>query len=236
MSIWRNGRPFRGALAAVGLGLLAAACGDRRPAPDSTGPAAGGQCASRPPAPEVERAPARAAPATTNGSAAAQSQAPALEKTEHGILLHAVASEKLLPPFSRVNDATAAGGVAVQVAPRAGTEPGGLELPFDIEKAGPCLIWIRAFWGTDGEDACSNSVYLQVDGKVQIQVQDGTYRSWHWVVARFTGNPAGWIDLGTGAHRLRLENREDGIKIDQIYIIPWEANEMDRYVPQGIES
>ena len=162
--------------------------------------------------------------------------APAARVTANGILLHAAAATNMQPPFIRCADSSAAAGVGVEVPPGAGHAEGSLCLSFAVEKTGPCTVWIRAFWGTDGEDACSNSIYVQLDGRPRILVQDATYRAWHWVRARFPVSREGCAQLAAGAHRLLLESREDGIKIDQIYIVPWHPNEMECYVPQDIEQ
>jgi hypothetical protein len=215
------------------LALGLAGCRDRRAAAPVAAPEHGLSPTS----------PASAAPVTGVVSTAAAAGAPAAcpapppaRETVHGILLHAAAATNIQPPFVLAAYPSAAAGVGVAVPPGAGTAPGVLCLPYVVQKAGPYTIWIRALWGTDGEDACSNSVYVQPDGAPRVLVQDATYRAWHWVRARFPAAREGWVQLAAGAHDLRLESREDGILIDQIYIIPWHPSEMECYVPQDIEE
>jgi hypothetical protein len=199
------------------LGLAVAGCRDRHaasPAPVSP----------------------RTAPAAAAVSPAPRGDALAACVTSHGLRLHAAAATNMQPPFIRRTDPLAAGGVCLEVPPGAGHAEGTISLPFAVETTGPYTVWIRAFWGSDGEDACSNSLHLQIDGLPRILVQDATYRVWHWVRARFPASREGWVQIAAGAHRLQLGSREDGIKVDQIYCVPWHPNEMACYVPQDIEN
>ena len=141
----------------------------------------------------------------------------------------------MLAPFVRVQEATAVGGTAIAVPPKAGKAPGGLDLTFRLQKAGVYTFWFRAYWGTDGEEACSNSVFVRIDDASPVIVQDATYRAWHWVVVRLPGNRQGTLELAAGTHKIHLTNREDGILLDQILITPWHPDELRRRVPEGVE-
>jgi len=176
------------------------------------------------PAGPADLAPAGAAPVT------------GITVTAHGLLLHAAAATNRTPPFICRDDPASAGGLCVEVPPGAGYAEGSFSLSCDVDQAGPYTLWLRAFWGSDGEDACSNSIYVQLDSQPRILVQDATYRAWHWVRARFPGAREGWVQIAAGTHRLQFASREDGIKIDQIYLVPWHPNEMECYVPQEIEK
>lgn len=219
-------------VAALALALGLGGCGERRAAP--------GTVPARPSLPPQPAAAASAVAVVSNAAASSTSPAlsepPPARETAHGVLLHAAAATNIQPPFVVGSDPTAAAGVGVAVPPGAGTAVGYLGLPFSVGKAGPYTIWIRALWGTDGEDACSNSIYVQPAGAPRVLVQDATYRHWHWVRARFPASREGWVQLAAGPQNLRLESREDGIQIDQIYIVPWYSSEMECYVPQDIEE
>jgi hypothetical protein len=135
-------------------------------------------------------------------------------------------------PFELLRDESAAGGVAVTVPPKAGAKPGALLVPFTLPTAGAYSIWVRTFWSTDGDGACSDSINVVLDsGALTCMLQDGSYEVWHWLPLR----RAQAIQLTAGEHTLLFTNREDGIKFDQIFITPWNEDESARRIPQGIE-
>lgn len=187
------------------------------------------------------------APATPSGTGpvvapapgpapAAQAMAPVRVNDDGSLVLHLKAAVRVDPPFAREEDPSAAEGAAIAVPPKAGKAPGGVELRFHLPAAGVYSIWMRAFWGTDGEDACSNSLLFQLDDGRPVVVQDATYRVWHWVPVRFQGGEhPGAVELAAGPHRVLLQNREDGIKLDQVFVAPWFKDEFQRRIPQGIE-
>lgn len=153
------------------------------------------------------------------------------DESVSAIVIHAAQADVIEPPFVLVEDATAADGQALAAPPKAGDAPGAAHVAFQIPRDGVYSIWVRVFWGTDGETACSNSLSVQLDGDAPVDLQDGTYESWHWLPLRRSAG----IPLTAGAHALLFRNREDGIKFDQIFITPWHEDELARRVPQGIE-
>lgn len=118
----------------------------------------------------------------------------------------------------------ASGGKCLEIPEGAGKPPeaGGEAIyKFEAQNDGKFVLWIRSWW-TDG---CGNSLTLILDnGRPFIFGEDGTFKAWHWV----RGMKA---ELKAGAHELKIQNREDGIKIDQILF----ASDT-RYVPTGIED
>ena len=58
--------------------------------------------------------------------------------------------------------------------------------------------------------------------------QDAVYKNWHWVKA-----PRRIKDLrmGAGQQKLTIQNREDGVRIDQILL-----TRDRRFVPVGVEE
>jgi hypothetical protein len=96
---------------------------------------------------------------------------------------------------------------------------------FTLPEDGTYLMWTRAAW----HDECGNSVTIQIDDGTPFTVgQDATYKAWHWVKSP---PRLPQLTLKSGAHVLRIENREDGIKIDQVLFTTDR-----RYVPVGIET
>jgi hypothetical protein len=147
------------------------------------------------------------------------------------LVLHLAAAEEVTPPWtvSKVEDAAA--GTAVEVPPGAGKGMGTVRLAFTAPRAGRYVLWLRAFWGLDGEAGCSNSVAVLLNGASPVTVQDGTYGRWHWV-PYWRGEA---VDLRAGGNTLSIQSREDGLRLDQVLFAPWHEEEMDRRVPQGVE-
>lgn len=148
------------------------------------------------------------------------------------ICLEAEAAEVLTPPMRLISvDATnapevkeAAGGRCLEIPESAGKPPevgGDARYACQVTAAADFILWIRVWW----LDSCGNSLTVVLDdGKPFAFGQDGTYKSWHWVRGMKVYLPA-------GRHALKIENREDGVKIDQILL-----TSVPRYVPVGIES
>ena len=118
----------------------------------------------------------------------------------------------------------ASGGKCLEVKEGAGKPPdmgGEAVYRFEIKAGGMFVLWVRAWW----MDGCGNSLTLMLDnGRPFVFGEDGTFKSWHWV----RGMKA---DLKPGRHELKIQNREDGIKIDQVLL----TSDM-RYVPVGAED
>ena len=109
--------------------------------------------------------------------------------------------------------------------PAEGGTPGQAVLKFTVKKAGTYTLWCRCFW----QDGCGNSFLMQLDDQPTfIFGQDATYDVWHWVKA-----PAklSQFKLSRGDHKLVIQNREDGVRIDQVVFV----NDA-RYVPVDVED
>ncbi len=93
---------------------------------------------------------------------------------------------------------------------------------FDIAEPGTYYFWARCWWG----DSCGNSFGVKVgEGAEFLFGNNRTYKVWHWYKARVP------LKLEKGMQELRILNREDGIRIDQILITSDRA-----LVPVGIEK
>lgn len=118
----------------------------------------------------------------------------------------------------------ASGGKCLEVPEGAGKPPeagGEAIFRFEIKTGAKFILWIRAWW----MDGCGNSLTLILDnGRPFVFGEDGTFKAWHWV----RGMKA---DLQPGAHELKIQNREDGVKVDQVLF-----TSDQRYVPMGIED
>ncbi len=70
---------------------------------------------------------------------------------------------------------------------------------------------------------------MSVDGNRSFSFgQDGTFKCWHWVKGP---RRLKQLELKKGVHTLKLMNREDGVRVDQILLTTDR-----RYVPVGTEQ
>jgi hypothetical protein len=117
---------------------------------------------------------------------------------------------------------------------------GTVEIAFEAKKAGRYLLWVRAWF----DCSCGDSLFLNVDDDPPVDRNgDGTYDErppymiagsthgrWKWFALR-----KAVFELEAGPHVLRIFPREDGIKIDQVYLAEAPEGPMEPRVPQGIE-
>ncbi len=94
-----------------------------------------------------------------------------------------------------------------------------------LPSSGTYYLWCRVWWG----DECSNSLTIQIDDGTPFSFgQDSTYKSWHWVKSPPRLRQ---LKLAKGTHKLTIKNREDGVRIDQIFLTDDRGT-----VPVGIET
>ncbi len=94
---------------------------------------------------------------------------------------------------------------------------GSVVLTFRAPKDGTYYIHPRVWW-TDG---CSNSFAMSVDTSDPILLTDAVYKSWHWFEVRSDDISAGDLRafwLKKGEHTITFSNREDDVKLDQVYV------------------
>lgn len=133
---------------------------------------------------------------------------------------------------SMVKTTTTSGGVGnndyIQIPlrrPHATTETGPADdgnarYTINVPSAGVYQFWARTWW----YDACGNSFFIVVDDKPAVYIEDATYQTWHWVKG-----PK--LTLSAGQHTIRIQNREDGARMDQFMLI-----NNTQYVPTRIET
>ncbi len=71
-------------------------------------------------------------------------------------------------------------------------------------------LWARVTF----RDPDSNSFFVVLDGRLRGILADDTWAKWHW-----TALP-GVLRVPAGNHLLRIRNREDGVKLDEIRLVP----------------
>lgn len=140
------------------------------------------------------------------------------------ICLEAENADSLDAPIRLRDDAEASNGKCVEIPRKAGNPPevqGRAVYSITIENPGEYILWGRVWW----EDSCGNSLSLVMDGGNAFTFgQDSTYKYWHWV-------PGPTYTLGKGTHSLDILNREDGVRLDQVFL----TQDKD-YVPVGFEG
>lgn len=121
-------------------------------------------------------------------------------------------------------------GSVISIPEKAGNPPerceGMASYTFELPKKGAYTLWCRVWWA--GE--CSNSFTVKVNDTPSILFgEDATYKAWHWVkypISRTSPK----FNLKAGKQILKIENREDGIMVDQVIL-----SADKRFVPVDIE-
>jgi len=148
------------------------------------------------------------------------------------ICFEAESAEKIETPMCLVsNDIENISGAAISIPEGAGNPPerceGSASYTIDVPTKGEYTLWCRVWW--NGE--CSNSFMVRFNDAPPILFgEDATYKVWHWVkypISRTSPR----INLDAGKLQLKLDNREDGIMIDQIIL-----SSDKRFVPVDIEK
>ncbi|MFH1730217.1 MAG: hypothetical protein ABIF82_01020 [Planctomycetota bacterium] len=94
---------------------------------------------------------------------------------------------------------------------------GRLVLKFTVPKDGTYYVHPRVWW----KDGCGNTLGMAVDNSAPLLVTDSTYEVWHWVKLNpddFKSTAPRPFKLKKGAHTITFSNREDDVKLDQVYI------------------
>lgn len=148
------------------------------------------------------------------------------------ICFEAESAHTIEVPMCVISNATGEiSGEVISIPEGAGNPPerceGAASYTFELPTKGAYTLWCRVWW--NGE--CSNSFTAGINDNPPILFgENATYKVWHWVkypVSRTSPK----INLEAGKQTLRIENREDGIMVDQII---FSADK--RFVPVDIEK
>ena len=132
------------------------------------------------------------------------------------IVVEAESYQTIAPSMAKATSQVASGGAYIHIPlqrPHAITEgaasdTGNVQYKIDVPEAGSYIFWGRVHW----YDGCGNSFYLKIDNKPSIVFgNDGTYQRWRWVKGVR-------VTLTAGIHTIRIQNREDGAKLDQFIL------------------
>lgn len=162
------------------------------------------------------------------------------------VVLYATDAVKTAGTWARVADASAAGGQALAssdqewsstTAPLASPTQY-LEFTFDAARQTPYHVWVRMKALTNSK--FNDSAYAQFSDAVtsggtalyrigttdgltlNLQVANGAMlNGWGWVDgAYWLTQPATVTFSGSGTHTLRIQTREDGVRLDQVVLSP----------------
>ncbi|MGQ9731919.1 MAG: hypothetical protein ACUVX8_11695 [Candidatus Zipacnadales bacterium] len=123
-------------------------------------------------------------------------------------------------PSTRVvaGDSTASGGKyteyplkrphATSENPAVKGDGGYILFKITIPESGNYALWVR-MWAFDG---CGNSYFVVVDDKPPQTIAQTTYKTWKWTKATQL------YALTAGVHTVKIQNREDGARCDQILL------------------
>ncbi|MEW6358605.1 MAG: hypothetical protein AB1696_19880 [Planctomycetota bacterium] len=165
---------------------------------------------------------------------AADTPAITLIKSAPRIVIEAEAATKVEPPMKACDDAQASGGRYVEGPEgpehKEQSVGGSATYEFEVTEPGEYILWIRKNWCC----GCGNSLTLSMDGAKELMFGgDATYGKWDWKRVTDPARPGMPLtfNLAKGKHSLKIGNREDGSKFDQILFI--QDNE---YVPVTTEK
>ncbi|MEW6741794.1 MAG: hypothetical protein AB1486_03460 [Planctomycetota bacterium] len=126
----------------------------------------------------------------------------------------------LRSPFVLVEDKTSLHGQCIDVPKGVGHGKQGASGPiidngwadyvFDAALATSYELWARVVF----KDPDSNSLFVTIAGQGPWILADDVWNRWHWVRLPHA------LPLAEGAHSLRVRNREDGVRLDEIRLIP----------------
>ena len=145
------------------------------------------------------------------------------------IVCEAEKYSSITPSMKKITEATASGHAGIQIPlrrPHATSETGpgdhgNATYKFIAPVAGVYQFWGRAWW----YDACGNSFFVTVENHTQY-ITDQTFGRWHWVAG-----PT--FSLSAGPHTLRIQNREDGARLDEWLLtttpkVRWEPTRIEK--------
>jgi len=132
-------------------------------------------------------------------------------------------------PFVIDSPPGASGGLALAVPQGAGDalafrgRPGAALYKVPLPAAGTYALWLRVWWS----DGCGNSVVVRMGQEPPVDAVDNVFERWHWVRAGSWALPAGVVEI-------RLQDREDGVYIDQLLLTTEDLAPGDRPREAGL--
>lgn len=148
--------------------------------------------------------------------------------------------KSIKPSMELRTDSKASGGKCIErplkrphaASESAPSDTGNAEYEINVPSTGTYQFWGRCWWW----DACGNSFYVLLDATTVTSktpyITDQTFKKWHWVAG-----PT--LRLTKGVHKIRVQYREDGARMDQFLLTTtpknrWEPSRIERETPQYI--
>jgi len=150
------------------------------------------------------------------------------------IVVECESSKSVTPSMKISADSTASKGKCIEIPlrrPHATTETGPSDkgnavYKINVPQTATYQFWGRCWW----YDACGNSFFVLIDSDTVTAktpyITDQTFKKWHWVAG-----PS--VKLTKGVHTIRIQNREDGAKMDQFLL---HTRPKSRYQPSRPET
>ncbi|MEW6355405.1 MAG: hypothetical protein AB1696_03695 [Planctomycetota bacterium] len=137
--------------------------------------------------------------------------------------IEAEAALRILKPMVVDSDPKALGGkflwMSGEPGGKGGSSIGRAVWPMSVEKAGTYYLWARVLTPTPSDD----SFLVRIDsegGEVvpQADWHTGVHEEWTWVRVTPQGMAEDWLKFPAGGARLEFRVREDGAKVDKLFI------------------
>ncbi|HEX5429528.1 MAG TPA: phospholipase D-like domain-containing protein [Patescibacteria group bacterium] len=182
------------------------------------------------------------------GNSASASETVDVENTAlpiETVVLRASDVSSIFGRWNMVSDPTAADGVAIynpnagqaKVLPAKIAPANYFEVTFEAKAGVPYHLWLRMkadsnYYGndsvdaqfSDSVDASGNSIYrIGTTDSAEVVLQESDYghiSGWGWADQGWNGLGANIYFATSGTHTLRIQQREDGCRIDQIVLSP----------------
>jgi len=136
----------------------------------------------------------------------------------------AESSPCIIPPMTVSEDSNASGGRFIwmpgEIGGKGGNRIGRAVFPLRLEKADTYYLWARVLTPTPSDDSFFISV-SDSNGVIfpMTDWHTGVHKQWTWVRVTFREKPKDWLKLPRGEVRLEIRVREDGARLDKLFIV-----------------
>lgn len=137
--------------------------------------------------------------------------------------IEAESAFQIVKPMEIASDPSASGGKFIWMSGEPGKEGGSAVAratwPIEVKKAGVYYLWGRVLTPTPNDDSFFVGAQSE-EGEVlpRADWHTGVHTQWTWVPVAPRDMPADWLRLPAGRVRLRFSVREDGARLDALFI------------------
>jgi len=135
-------------------------------------------------------------------------------------------SGQVVPPMERQYDEKASGGKYVWMpgkpGEKGGSVPGSVTWRLKVTQEGKYTLWGRVLAPTPEDDSLYVRAFTDARELIPLTAwQTGTHTEWEWAQVRLGGARAPIpLKLPAGEVNLQFRVREDGTKLDRLFITP----------------